>query len=59
MTESIDAALKDGKIGTMQYHALKKHAEKHDEQHKQRMLKLMAHVTFAKAHREAKQEVGQ
>ena len=58
MTESIDAALKDGLIGRRQHSALKKHAQKHSEEHIKRMLALMRHTTFAKAHRQAMQEVG-
>ena len=61
MTDShstIDTALKDGKIGKRQHNALKKHAHKHSEEHIQRMLALMRHTTFAKAHKQAMQEVG-
>ena len=58
MTESIDTALKDGLIGKRQHNALKKHAQKHSEEHIKRMLGLMKHTTFIKAHKQAMQEVG-
>ena len=58
MSDSIDAALKDGLIGKRQHNALKKHAQKHSEEHIQRMLALMRHTTFARAPRRAMQEVG-
>ena len=58
MTESIDAALKDGLIGRRQHNALKKHAQKHSEEHIKRMLGLMRHTTFIKAHKQAMQEEG-
>ena len=58
MTDSIDAALKDGLIGKRQHNALKKHAQKHSAEHIKRMLALMRHTTFAKAHKQAMQEVG-
>ncbi len=58
MTESIDAALKDGLVGKRQYNALKKHAQKHSEENIHRMLALMRHTTFALAHKRALQEVG-
>ena len=46
MNDSIDAALKDGLIGKRQHSALKKHAQKHSEEHIKRMLGLMRHTTF-------------
>ena len=58
MNDSVDAALKDGLIGTKQHNPLKKHAQKHSEEHIKRMLGLMRHTTFAKAHKQAMQEVG-
>ena len=56
--DSIEAALKDGMIGKRQHNALKKHAQKHSEEHIQRMLALMRHTTFAKAHKQVMQDVG-
>ena len=58
MTDPVDAALKDGLIGKRQHNAFKKHAQKHSHEHIKRMLGLMRHTTFAKAHRQAMQEVG-
>ena len=58
MTESIDTALKDGLIGKRQHNALKKHAQKHSQEHIKRMLALMKHITFIKANKQAMQEVG-
>ena len=57
MTDSIEAALAEGMIGKRQHNAFKKHAQKHGDDHIQRMLKLMRHTTFAKAHKQA-MEVG-
>ncbi len=56
MTESIERAYQDGKIGRMQYDAINKHAQKHSEEHIERMLAVMRHITFAKAHKEAMKE---
>ena len=58
MTDPVDAALKDGLFGKRQNSALKKHAQKHSQEHIKRMLALMRHTTFAKAHTQAMQEVG-
>ena len=51
MTASVDEAFKNGLIGKRQHKALKKHAEKHTEEHIAKMLTLMRHTTLAKAHK--------
>ena len=51
MTVSVDEAFKNGLIGKRQHKALKKHAEKHTEEHIAKMLTLMRHTTLAKAHK--------
>ena len=58
MTDPFEAALRDGMIGKRQHNALKRHAQKHSQEHIKRMLALMRHTTFAKAHKQAMQEVG-
>ncbi len=54
-----DYYYKEGRIGKRQYNALKKHAQKHDEDHIEYMLVLMAHRTLAKAHKLALEECAQ
>ena len=51
MTTSVDEAFKDGLIGKRQHKALKKHAEKHSEEHISKLLTLIRHTTLAKAHK--------
>ena len=52
--DPVEAALQEGMIGKRQHSALTKHAHKYGEEHIQRMLALMRHTTFAKAHKQVK-----
>ena len=56
MTDPVDRAYHEGKIGKRQHAALKKHAQKHREEHVENMLVLMRHITVARAHKEAMKE---
>ena len=56
--DPVEVALQEGMIGKRQHTALKTHAQKHSEEHIQRMLALMRHTTFAKAHKQVMQDVG-
>ena len=58
MTDPIDKAFKEGKIGKRQHAALMRHSKHHTAEHIRRMIALMQHTTFAKAHKQAMQEVG-
>ena len=53
--EEIHEALKAGQITKRQYTAMKRHQEKQSSPHISHMLKLMSHMTFAKAHKAAKE----
>ena len=58
MTDPVDQAFKEGKIGKRQHAALKRHAQKYSEEHISHMVELMQHMTLARAHKEAMQAVG-
>ena len=53
--DEIHEALKAGQITKRQHTAMKRHQEKHSSPHISHMLKLMSHMTFAKAHKAAKE----
>ena len=53
--DEINAALKAGQITKWQHIAMKRHQEKQSSPHISHMLRLMSHMTFAKAHKAAKE----
>ena len=53
--EEIHEALKAGQITKRQHTAMKKHQLKNSSPHITKMLQLMSHTTFAKAHKAAKE----
>ena len=53
--EEIHEALKAGQITKRQHTAMKKHQLKNSSPHIIKMLQLMSHTTFAKAHKAAKE----
>ena len=53
--EEIHRAYQEGRITKRQHIAMTRHQEKHSSPHIRHMLKLMTHVTFAKAHKAAKE----
>ena len=53
--DEIHEALKAGQITKRQHTAMKRHQEKQRSPHISHMLKLMSHMTFAKAHKAAKE----
>ena len=55
---SINKALKDGSITKRQHTAMMRHQEGQSSPHIRHMLKNMGHMTFAKAHKAAKKEIG-
>ncbi len=58
VTDLIEKAFKEGRIGRRQMGALTKHAEKHSEEHIRHMLTTMQHTTFRSAHKQALEVVG-
>ena len=53
--DEIHEALKAGQITKRQHTAMKKHQLKNSSPHITKMLQLMSHTTFAKAHKAAKE----
>ena len=53
--DKIHEVLKVGQITKRQHTAMKRHQEKQSSPHISHMLKLMSHMTFAKAHKAAKE----
>ena len=53
--QEIHRALQEGKITKRKHKALTRHQEKQSSPHIRKMLKLISHMTFAKAHKAAKE----
>ena len=53
--ELVNKAYREGKLTKRQHRALARHQEKESSPHIEHMLQLMSHITFAKAHKAAKE----
>ena len=56
--DEIEKAHKDGSITKRQHTAMMRHQEGQSSPHIRHMLKNMGHMTFAKAHKAAKKDIG-